>query len=176
MVSIVALWVATIVFQSVLVQIQAERIKTLESTITAQEALIISITAEVERLKQNVEQSKAVSRGTTAHRISLADINVIAGVVQAEAKGEPVLGKKLVAKVIINRMRWNAMSAEEIVTKQNQFAPWEAPDKSSKDAVMAAMSDNRYDFLSGFHNPQSATNPEAKKHKVLITVGRHDFW
>jgi spore germination cell wall hydrolase CwlJ-like protein len=161
---------------------QAEMIKVLEDEIQFQDAKIKTLIYQNTKLQREIEELqthnvKPVSRGEAVNRISGLDMQVIAGVVHAEAKGEPSFGKMLVAKVIMNRMAWNPeLSAREIVTRTNQFAPWEQYDKASMDAVRAAMVDTQYNHLAGFHNPDTATSADYKSHKVLLIVGNHEFW
>lgn len=159
---------------------QSEIIKSLESSASTQSERIVKLEAENERLNQKISSAaleKAVSRGAEMKRLRVDELREIAGVVHAEAKGEPYEGKKLVAKVILNRMRWNPdKTVHEILTSPNQFAPYEQYDTQSMDAVMEAMIDTEYNHLAGFHNPKTATNPEAKEHTILLTVGKHVFW
>ena len=164
------------------IRMQADIIKSLEQEIQFTHAKIKTLTCENTKLEKKVKELeshgiKPVSRGEAVNRISGVDMQVIAGVVHAEAKGEPNFGKMLVAKVIMNRMAWNPeLSAREIVTRTNQFAPWEQYDKASMDAVRAAMVDTQYNHLAGFHNPDTVTSDDYKKHKVLLIVGNHEFW
>lgn len=128
------------------------------------------------QLKQR-EDAMMVSRGGNMQRITAEEIKQLAGVVHAEAKGEPQLGKMLVAKVALNRLRRNpGLSLHDVLTKPNQFAAWEQYGDSDMMAVHQAMADTKYNDLAGFHNPKTATNPEAKEHKVLLKVGNHVFW
>lgn len=162
------------------IQTQAEVIKSLETSVSTQNEHIAKLEAENERLNQEISSAaleKAVSRGAEMKRLRVDELREIAGVVHAEAKGEPYEGKKLVAKVILNRMRWNPdKTVHEILTSPNQFAPCEPYDTESMDAVVEAMMDKEYSNLAGFHNPETATNPEAKEHTILLTVGNHVFW
>lgn len=125
-----------------------------------------------------VKAMEVVSRGSDTRRLTAEEMRELAGVVHAEAKGEPALGKLLVAKVALNRLRWNpGLTMHEILTKENQFAAWENYTAEDMDAVHDAMTRaTQYDQLAGFHNPRTATNPEAKERKILLEVGNHVFW
>lgn len=175
-----ACMLAVIVFQHHQVQTQAEQIKSLKTSIQVQETRILNLTGEIERLEQeadNVRLENAVSRGADMPRLRLDELREIAGTVHCEAQGESELGKMLVARVVLNRMRWNPeLTAHEVLTNPNAFATGTEYTSADMAAVYQALQDTEYTHLSGFHNPVTATNTEADTRKILLKEGRHVFW
>jgi spore germination cell wall hydrolase CwlJ-like protein len=171
---------AVIVFKHHQAQIQAEQIKSLKTQIQTQETRILNLTVEIERLEQevdNVRLENATSRGADMQRLRLDELRDIAGTVHAEAQGESPRGKMLVARVVLNRMRWNPeLTAHEVLTNPNAFATGTEYTSADMAAVYQALQDTEYTHLSGFHNPATATNPEADTRKILLKEGNHVFW
>jgi spore germination cell wall hydrolase CwlJ-like protein len=153
----------------------------LERLNTLSESRITNLAEQVKALEQEADNQafevSVTSRGADVQRLRVDEIRMLAGTVYAEAQGEPEKGKILVAKVVLNRLRWNPeKSMEQILHNPNQFATGAKYTDKELDAVYKALAIDGYDGLSGFHNPDTATSPEAKTHKILLTVGRHAFW
>ncbi|PTW01723.1 MULTISPECIES: cell wall hydrolase [Halanaerobium] len=116
---------------------------------------------------------------------SADEIEILASIINAEARGESYQGKVAVGAVIINRVYHPSFpnSIREVVYQTGQFTPVEngmidlSPDNDSFKAA--------YDAVSGldpsqgslyFYNPAKSRNPEffAKRDKV-VTIGNHVF-
>lgn len=132
---------------------------------------------EVKLNQVEIDAKKPVSRGAQMQRLRVDELRELAGTVHAEARGEGPLGKMLVAKVAINRYRWNpGMTMHDVLHRPDQFATGTVYTDADMDAVYSALRDSDYNHLAGFHNPDTATDPEAKEKQILIKVGRHEFW
>lgn len=116
---------------------------------------------------------------------SADEIEILASIINAEARGESYNGKVAVGAVIINRVYHPSFpnSIREVVYQSGQFTPVEngminlSPNSDSYKAA--------YDAVGGmdpskgslyFYNPAKSRNPDffAKMEKV-ITIGNHDF-
>ena len=135
---------------------------------------------EVDRLTQERDEARRVqtSRSADRPRLTLAEMRALAGTVYREARGESPFGKMLVAKVALNRLRWNpGMTMHQILNNRGTaFAVGNTYESADMAAVMEALADTEYDHLAGFHNPDDATDPEAHKKKILFREGGHVFW
>lgn len=54
------------------------------------------------------------------HYISLIALTII-----LEARGQPAMGKELVAHAVVNRMEISGWSTEEVIFQPHQYLPWE---------------------------------------------------
>ncbi|RAK11192.1 N-acetylmuramoyl-L-alanine amidase [Halanaerobium saccharolyticum] len=116
---------------------------------------------------------------------SADEIEILASIINAEARGESYDGKVAVGAVIINRVYHPSFpnSIREVVYQSGQFTPVEngminlSPDSDSFKAA--------YDAVSGldpsqgslyFYNPAKSRNPSffAGREKV-VTIGNHVF-
>ncbi|MFW5809946.1 MAG: cell wall hydrolase [Halanaerobium sp.] len=116
---------------------------------------------------------------------SADEIEILASIINAEARGESYKGKVAVGAVIINRVYDPSFpdSIKEVVYQSGQFTPVDNGmiDLSpNSDAFKAA-----YDAVNGedpskgslyFYNPEKSKNPDffAKREKV-VTIGNHVF-
>ena len=113
------------------------------------------------------------------------EIEILASIINAEARGESYRGKVAVGAVIINRVYHPSFpnTIKDVVYQSGQFKPVEngminlSPNSDSFKAA--------YDAVSGidpsegslyFYNPKKSTNPQffAGREK-MITIGNHDF-
>lgn len=132
-------------------------------------------------------ESENVSRDEfySYKNFSADEIEILASIINAEARGESYDGKVAVGAVIVNRVYHPSFpnSIKEVVYQSGQFTPVEngminlSPNNDSFKAA--------YDAVSGldpskgsiyFYNPSKSRNPEffAKREKV-ITIGNHVF-
>lgn len=155
-----------------------QHIENLKRVIDTLEKEILEKDKTIENLRQELSKRDKISTSRGGGlKLSKEDMARLARVVHAEAKNQPELGKMLVARVALNRLAWNpGMTMEQILTNRNAFAAPEAYDAEDWIAVTDALADKRFLHLAGFHNPKTATDPEAKKHKILLEVGDHVFW
>ncbi|HHT72723.1 MAG TPA: LysM peptidoglycan-binding domain-containing protein [Firmicutes bacterium] len=129
------------------------------------------------------------------HTISLADgsVYVVSGqdeelmarLVYAEARGEPLEGQIAVAAVVLNRLRSSKFpnTISEVIYDPGQFTPVESNslptrvDDRCREAVRRALQGE--DPTGGalfFYNPDTARNPGYwKTRPVLKQIGNHNF-
>lgn len=127
--------------------------------------------------------SKYTSSGSTGG-YSSAEINLLAHVVHAEARGEPYTGMVAVAAVVLNRVKSpqfpNTISG--VVYQKNAFSsvndgsinltPSAQAMRAAKDAISG------WDPSGGalyFYNPATSTSSWIFSRKVITTIGRHRF-
>lgn len=171
---------AVIVNQAVTIHESESVIKSLTSQIYDSEQRVIVLTGRVEELEAQLDAERletAISRGGDRVRLSLEEMRMLAGTVYAEARGESDLGKMLVARVALNRVRWNpGMTLKQILHKPNQFATGTEYTNAEMQAVYRALADTDYSHLAGFHNPDTSTSDEIHSKRILLKVGKHVFW
>ena len=122
---------------------------------------------------------------TTKHRLSKADIDLIAKVVYGESRGEPYQGQVAVAAVILNRLESKrfADSIKEIVYAPRQFSVVDdnqirlTPNEKAYQAVSDAISgvDPTNNALY-FWNPKTAAKSSfLASRDIQVTIGNHVF-
>ena len=159
---------------------QAESILTLEQNVKLLRAEVTQLRTERDEAVGELRALKSViptSRSTDRPRLTLQELRELAGTVHVEARGEPPKGKMLVAKVALNRLRWNpGKTMHQILTREGAFANGKKYEAADMAAVFDALADREYDHVAGFHNPDTATAEDAKKRVILFRVGDHVFW
>lgn len=133
------------------------------------------------------EQEETFSREdfNRDNNFSAAEIEVLASIINAEARGENYKGKVAVGAVIVNRVYHPSFpnTIKEVVYQSGQFTPVEngminlSP---NSDAFKAA-----YDAVSGidpsqgslyFYNPDKSRNPDFFAGRTeVVTIGNHVF-
>lgn len=133
------------------------------------------------------EQEETFSREdfNRHNNFSTAEIEVLASIINAEARGENYKGKVAVGAVIVNRVYHPSFpnTIKEVVYQSGQFTPVEngminlSP---NSDAFKAA-----YDAVSGidpsqgslyFYNPDKSRNPDFFAGRTeVVTIGNHVF-
>jgi N-acetylmuramoyl-L-alanine amidase len=120
--------------------------------------------------------------------ISDADKDLIAHLVNAEAKGEPYAGKVAVATVILNRVAspdFPSTVKEVVYQKSNGYFAFtpvqngainQVPDASSRAAVNEALAFRGQGKGSlFFYNPKTAVSKWIFSREVTVTIGNHRF-
>jgi len=112
------------------------------------------------------------------------DIDVLARIINGEARGETYTGQVAVGAVVLNRVRHPSFpnSISGVVYQPGAFtaiddgqvnaAMTESAKKAAKDAL------NGWDPTSGaiyYYNPKTATNQWIRSRPVVTTIGRHTF-
>lgn len=120
--------------------------------------------------------------------MSIADKELIAKLVHAEAKGEPYAGKVAVATVVLNRVassRFPNNVRSVIYQKANGYYAFtpvqngainEAPDAASRAAVNEALAyrgEGKGSLF--FYNPKTAVSKWIFSREVTVTIGNHRF-
>ncbi|MFZ7825017.1 cell wall hydrolase [Priestia sp. 40] len=121
---------------------------------------------------------------TIPNSISESDKDLLARLVQAEAKGEPYAGKVAVATVVLNRVDSDSFpdSIHDVIYQGTQFTPVQngeinkAADAEAKKAVNEALAFRGQGKGSlFFFNPDKTSNQWLRQKQVTITIGNHVF-
>lgn len=122
--------------------------------------------------------SKSVSTAESSEKQLLAKL------VEAEAKAEPYKGKVAVAEVVLNRVKSGSFpnSIEDVIYQKGQFSPVsngainQKASEDSKKAVNEALNGTN---LTGnalfFYNPSTATSRWLDTKETTVVIGNHTF-
>lgn len=121
-----------------------------------------------------------ISAGTYREK----EIELLARLVNGEARGEPYIGQVAVAAVVLNRVKHSAFpnTISGVIFQTGAFdAVWDGqfdlePTASCIRAARDAM--NGWDPTSGciyYYNPVTATNQWIRTRAVQLTIGKHAF-
>ena len=161
-VALIACCVALIVLIASICHKDSDTSELIVYTIPAREVVFTEEKVEVAEVKQEY------------HAPILSDTDMIAAVVEAEARGESMMGKVAVALVVMNRADYYGLTVETVVNSKDQFAynPDLIPSEESYRAVKIAQ-DNR-DLL-----PEDVMWFRSGKYhdfaEPYITIGNHHF-
>lgn len=122
-----------------------------------------------------------VAQPETAKQV---DINLLARVIHAEARGEPLEGQVAVGAVLLNRLHDPRFpkSLEQIVFKKGEFCTvrdgqvWLTPDNEARRAARLAV--RGWDPTDGalyFYNPAKTTSRWIWQRPVYNRIGNHVF-
>jgi len=127
---------------------------------------------------------QTVTAGGTAVGYKNSDINLLARLVSAEAKGEPYRGQIAVAAVVLNRVKSSSFpnSIPDVIYQPGAFSPvangeiWKEPVSSAINAVNEALTgtDPAYGAVF-FFNPAKTTNKYIWSRPQIIQIGNHIF-
>lgn len=127
---------------------------------------------------------QSVTAGGTAVGYKNSDINLLARLVSAEAKGEPYRGQVAVAAVVLNRIKSASFpnSIPDVIYEPGAFSPvangeiWKEPVSSAINATYEALNgtDPAYGALF-FFNPAKTTNKYIWSRPQIIQIGKHIF-
>ncbi|MGI6327683.1 MAG: cell wall hydrolase [Dethiobacteria bacterium] len=118
---------------------------------------------------------------------NLQEVDLLARLVHAEAKGEPYKGKVAVAATVINRVESSAYpdSIREVIYQYNhgfQYCPVRngqinlpADDIALKAAKEALQGNDPTGGAVSFYNPAKATNLWIRNRQYCTTIGNHIF-
>ncbi|WP_052659309.1 cell wall hydrolase [Bacillus alveayuensis] len=116
--------------------------------------------------------------------ISAYEKDLLARLVEAEAKGEAYAGKVAVATVVLNRVDSDLFpnSISEVIYQKDQFTPvkngtiYNPASEASKKAVNEALvfrGQGRGSLY--FYNPQKTSNSWLRSKQVTVVIGNHVF-
>ena len=122
--------------------------------------------------------------GGSASSSSSADVNLLARLISAEARGEPYTGQVAVGAVVLNRMKHpsfpNTMGG--VIYQSGAFTCLtdgqfnkpvaESAYRAARDAL------NGWDPVGGaiyYYNPSTATNKWIRSRPIIHTIGKHVF-
>ena len=129
-----------------------------------------------------IYSSSSSSTGTSSTNSN--DLNLLARVVYAEARGEPYTGQVAVAAVTLNRVKSSSFP-NTLAGVVYQSGAYDAvtdgqinlsPDSTAKKAAQDAL--NGWDPSYGaiyYFNPKTATNKWIWSRPVTVTIGNHRF-
>lgn len=122
--------------------------------------------------------------GSSGSGSSSKDVDLLARVINGEARGEPYKGQVAVAAVILNRVKhpdfpnsiagvvYQSGAFDAVADGQVNLQPNESCVRAAKDAM------NGYDPTNGciyYYNPVTATNQWIRSRPIAITIGKHVF-
>jgi len=132
--------------------------------------------------------SPAASRGSTASRggisYSAQDVDLLARLVYAEARGEPYAGQVAVAAVVLNRVRdgrfpntiagviYEPYAFECVSNGQIWLQPNTTAYQAARDALAGKDPSGGALF---FWNPVTATSPWVWTRQIITVIGNHVF-
>lgn len=117
-------------------------------------------------------------------QLSAQEVEWLAQMIHAEARGEPYLGQVAVGAVIINRMLSSQFpnTLRGVLFQTNAFQPIQngsfflAPSQSARQAALEAL--NGHDPTGGalfFFNPRQSSDRFMHSRPAKVTIGRHRF-
>ena len=124
------------------------------------------------------------SGNSTSASTNNSNLNLLAKVVYAEARGEPYTGQVAVAAVVLNRVRSSAFpnTISGVVYQSGAFTAVSdgqinlTPNQTAYNAAQDAL--NGWDPSYGaiyYFNPNTATNSWIWSRPHLVTIGKHRF-
>lgn len=124
------------------------------------------------------------SSNSNSSSISNSDLNLLAKIVYAEARGEVYAGQVAIAAVVLNRMRNSSFpnSISGVIYQPGAFTAVSdgqinlTPNSTAKKAAQDAL--NGWDPTYGsiyYFNPETATSAWIWSRPYVITIGKHRF-
>ena len=125
-----------------------------------------------------------VATSTTTSSQSSSDLNLLAKIVYAEARGEPYSGQVAIAAVVLNRVKsasfpntisgviYQPYAFTAVNDGQINLTPNSTAYKAAQDAL------NGWDPTYGcvfYYNPKTATSSWIYSRKTVVTIGNHVF-
>ena len=126
----------------------------------------------------------SLSTATTTSSQSSSDLNLLAKIVYAEARGEPYTGQVAIAAVVLNRVKsasfpntisgviYQPYAFTAVDDGQINLTPNNTAYKAAQDAL------NGWDPTYGclfYYNPKTATSSWIWSRKTVVTIGNHVF-
>ena len=120
----------------------------------------------------------------TGGTASSADLNLLARLVYAEARGEPYTGQVAVASVVLNRVKSSSFpnTVAGVIYQSGAFSVVNdgqinlTPNQTARSAAQDAL--NGWDPTYGaiyYFNPNTATNGWIWSRPMTVTIGKHRF-
>ena len=120
----------------------------------------------------------------TSSSTSNSDLNLLARLVYAEARGEPYTGQVAVAAVVLNRVKYSSFpnSVAGVIYQRGAFSVVDdgqinlTPNQTAYSAARDAI--NGWDPTYGaiyYFNPKTATNGWIWSRPVTVVIGNHRF-
>ena len=126
----------------------------------------------------------STSSSSSSSSVSQSDLNLLARMISAEARGEPYVGQVAVGAVILNRVRHPSFpnTISGVLYQNGAFSALydgqfnEAVADSAYNAARDAL--NGWDPTGGciyYYNPKTATNQWIRTLPIVTTIGNHVF-
>jgi N-acetylmuramoyl-L-alanine amidase len=132
----------------------------------------------------NTEKTNEVST-KVGTEVNSPDSDLLARLIEAEAKGEPYAGKVAVGYVVLNRVTSPDFpnSIKEVIYQSGQFTPVsngtinQPASAESKKAAAEAISADRSKGAGSlfFYNPRTATSTWLNTRTTTMVIGNHTF-
>lgn len=111
------------------------------------------------------------------------EMDILAHIINAEAKGESFEGKVAVGNIILNRVKSSEFpdTIRDVVYQPRQFQPVyngainEEPSEEAIKAAYACLNTNVVGDALYFYNPNTATDSWIRTRSVVKTIGSHRF-
>ena len=124
------------------------------------------------------------SSGSSGGKASNSDLNLLAHLIYAEARGEPYKGQVAVGAVVLNRVKSSSFpnSVAGVIYQRGAFSVVDdgqinlSPNTTAVNAARDAL--NGWDPTSGciyYFNPATATSKWIWSRPYVITIGKHRF-
>lgn len=124
------------------------------------------------------------SSGSSGGTASNSDLNLLAHLIYAEARGEPYKGQVAVGAVVLNRVKSSSFpnSVAGVIYQRGAFSVVDdgqinlSPNQTAINAARDAL--NGWDPTSGciyYFNPDTATSSWIWSRPYVITIGKHRF-
>ena len=124
------------------------------------------------------------SSGSSGGKASNSDLNLLAHLIYAEARGEPYKGQVAVGAVVLNRVKSSSFpnSVAGVIYQRGAFSVVDdgqinlSPNTTAINAARDAL--NGWDPTSGciyYFNPATATSSWIWSRPYVITIGKHRF-
>ncbi len=134
--------------------------------------------------KRTLEAMGIFSSSSSSSGSSNNDLNLLARIIHAEARGEPYKGQVAVGAVVLNRVKSSSFpnTIAGVIYQKGAFDAVSdgqinyAPDSTAINAARDAL--NGWDPTSGciyYFNPSTATNKWIWSRPHVITIGKHRF-
>lgn len=137
-----------------------------------------------ENIKQIENPAKTNSRGVTGRSISQEELELLARVIYAEARGEGIEGQVAVGAVVLNRLKDPEFpkTIKEVIFQRGAFTAVDdkqihlLPNEVAFQAAQKALEGK--DPTGGalyYYNPQTAKDQWIKTRPVVKRIGNHTF-
>ena len=124
------------------------------------------------------------SSGSSGGKASNSDLNLLAHLIYAEARGEPYKGQVAVGAVVLNRVKSSSFpnSVAGVIYQRGAFSVVDdgqinlSPNATAVNAARDAL--NGWDPTSGciyYFNPATATSKWIWSRPYVLTIGKHRF-
>lgn len=137
----------------------------------------------------NEPDAEKKQKSETDRDFTSEEMDLFAGLVHAEARGEPYRGKVAVAAAILNRINSSVYPDDlksvvfQVDSGYYQFCPvrdgsiWQTPDETAYRAVEEAIEgEDPSKGAISFYNPATSSNRWVRQQTVTTTIGNHVFF